>query len=256
MALELLFLGTGAAFAHKNYHSNILITVNNKKLLIDAGSDLRFSLYENNLSFRDVDAVYVSHFHTDHIGGLEYLGFSSYFDARKKKIKLYIEESFAPLLWEHSLKGGLGYVCEEIKTLDDYFELIPVRNSFNWENHTFELIETAHVLDSHDIFPVYGLMLRASLNVYITGDTRFVPEHMERFYNNADIIIHDCETGPTRSVIHAHYEQLRSLPEKHKAKLLLWHYHDNVSDNFNMWQQKALNDGFKGFLKKGDTIEI
>ena len=76
---QIIALGTGSAFTMKGKQTNLLIKRNDKFLLIDCGQDIRWSLQDFDLTFKDIDAVYVSHAHADHIGGLEYLGFTRYF---------------------------------------------------------------------------------------------------------------------------------------------------------------------------------
>ena len=254
--MKILFLGTGSAFCIKNYHSNALILHNDKKLLVDAGSDIRFSLSEQNLSYKDIDGVYISHFHNDHTGGLEYLAFKSFFDAKKKKIKLYIHESFVDILWENSLKASMGMIFDKQHNISDFFEIVPIKKNFIWENICFQLIETLHVTKSNFETPVYGLLINASQKVYITGDTRFLPDFLDKTYELADIIIHDTETGKEKSIIHSHFIDLKKLKPTIKEKMYLWHYQDNVTLSFVSWQKSALNNGFKGFLKKGDTIDL
>jgi len=254
--VEILFIGTGSAFCVNNYHSNAVVKVNNKNFLVDAGGDLRFSLHENNMSYKDIEAVYISHFHADHIGGLEYLAFKSYFDNEKPKIKLYIHESFEKPLWNYSLKAGLGVINNNKLTLDDFFEVIMVKKSFEWEKVKFDLIETHHVSEIQNTLPVFGLMIHAAKNVYVTGDTRFIPSVLDSIYKKADIIIHDSETAQNKSRIHSHFDDLISLSTKIKAKTYLWHYSDNVSLNFEYWENLALKNGFKGFLRKGEIIKV
>ncbi len=50
------------------------------RLLIDAGSDLRHALKSMELSSADIDGIYISHPHNDHIGGMEYLALTSFFN--------------------------------------------------------------------------------------------------------------------------------------------------------------------------------
>lgn len=52
--MKLLFLGTGSAFSVKNRNSSILIQKNGKNFLFDAGTDIRYSLHENNLSYKAI----------------------------------------------------------------------------------------------------------------------------------------------------------------------------------------------------------
>jgi len=93
----------------------------------------------------------------------------------------------------------------------------------------------------------YGLFFESDLGnrVLMTSDTQFAPYQLTGMYDKSDIIFHDCETSPYRSGVHAHYEDLLTLPEETRAKIYLVHYGDNVDAT---WMQKAIDDGFKGFL--------
>lgn len=74
MTLKMTFLGSGSAFTvgPDNYHSNVLLEIGKDSLLIDAGSDLRHSLREQNRGYLDIKNVYITHLHGDHTGGLEW----------------------------------------------------------------------------------------------------------------------------------------------------------------------------------------
>lgn len=83
---SILFLGTGTSTGvpqlgckcnvchssnpkDKRLRTSALITVNNIRLLIDTGPDLRQQLICNNVSH--VDAILITHFHYDHIAGMD-----------------------------------------------------------------------------------------------------------------------------------------------------------------------------------------
>jgi ribonuclease BN (tRNA processing enzyme) len=254
--MEFLFLGTGSAFCLKNYQSNAIINENGKNLLIDAGGDIRFALNDNGLSFYDIDALYISHLHNDHIGGIEYLALESYFAKPRHKIKLFVHDKLVDELWNNSLKGGLSVISEGNLLLNDYFEVNILERSFIWESINFNLIETIHSLDVLSVHPVFGLLIEPEngKKVYLTGDTRFVPEIIGDNYAKADYIIHDTETGIVKTEIHSHFDDLIKLDRSVKEKTYLWHYQDNVSGDFNNWQDKAIVNGFKGFIQKGQRL--
>jgi len=50
------------------------------RLLLDAGADVRHSLKGVGLTSADIDGIYISHPHSDHIGGMEYIGISTLFN--------------------------------------------------------------------------------------------------------------------------------------------------------------------------------
>jgi hypothetical protein len=69
------------------------------------------------------------------------------------------------------------------------------------------------------------------------------------YYDRADVIFHDCETSPFPTKIHAHYTELLILPAKIRNKMWLYHYQPGALPD-------AEKDGFRGFVKRGQTFEF
>lgn len=251
--MKLQFLGTGGAFTNikDNYQSNMVLhAASGRCLLIDCGSDARHSLAAQGYSYKNIDAVYISHLHADHVGGLEWLAFTTYFDPQQKKPKLYIHPDLRERLWRNVLSGGLESLeGDRIACLDDFFEVVPLfENSFSWEHIIFHLIRTIHVFNGPTLTPSYGLYFSTpQYTIFLTTDTQFQPLEYQSYFDQADIIFHDCDTNTFQSPVHAHFSQLSTLPAVIKAKMWLYHYH---SDN-------GLNphaQGFLGFVRKGQQF--
>lgn len=253
LTMKLTFVGSGGAFTMNNYQSNMILEIAGRRLLIDCGSDIRWGLKDLGLNHRSIDALYISHQHADHIGGMEWLGFYTYFDPAAKKIPLFVNGHLAQDLWDHSLQGGLGSIQGKITTLDDFFDVkrIPANGGFEFEGTEFRVVQTIHVMNGFYVVPSYGLLWTATngKKVFLTTDTQFCPHQITDFYNWADVIFHDCETSPYKSGVHAHYNDLRTLDASVKSKMWLYHYQDGDLPD-------VVGDGFLGFVKKGQSFDF
>lgn len=253
--MKLLFLGSasGISMDPKNFQSNmILFTDNGKKLLIDCGTDIRFSLTKAQYLPQDIDAVYVSHSHADHIGGLEWFAFRRKFIGHQTKPKLIIHEQLAPRLWNNSLSGGLETLAEKKATLHDYFKVAALKEEedYEWEGVILNLVKTIHIYSNKELMPSYGLTIsHQGKNFFISTDTTFTPELFKQYYNKANLIFHDCETQKNHSCVHTHFDQLNSLASSIKAKMWLYHYNDGELPD-------AKAQGFLGFVRCGQVIEL
>lgn len=252
MIMRLTFLGVSSALAvgDEQFNTNMLITNDSgKNLLIDCGYDIKRSLYKQGYSHTDVDAVYVSHLHADHVGGLEWLGFAKYF-IDKNPPDLYVSREIKTALWNNVLSAGLSTLEDKEASLDTFFKVHALNGSFTWHGYQFKLVRVPHSINNGQHTPSFGLFITlAKQKIFITTDTRFCPDILMPYYLDADLILHDCETSQYSSGQHARYDDLKSLPTKIKAKMWLSDY-DNCSN------KQALQDGFAGFARLGQSFTL
>lgn len=253
--MKLIFLGSGSAFTvgQNNYHSNLLIIADDQqKLLIDCGSDIRFSLCEQGFSHRDITDIYISHLHSDHAGGLEYIGLSRYFDPQTPNPHLYLSQDLANTIWQHTLSGGMEAVQGKTLSLNDYFKVhsLAHNSQFNWHKIQFKLVQVKHIDTGHYWMPTYGLFFIINqTKILFTADTQFCLEPLKNYYDQADLIFHDCEISVHPTTVHAHYKELKLLPLSLKQKMWLYGYQPQTLPD-------AIAEGFKGFIKKGQVFKF
>lgn len=106
---RIVMLGTGAGFNKYFYNTCFVLDYNNKKLLVDTGGSIEiFSrLTEKNIELTEIQDIFISHSHNDHIFGLFWLlkGLSAKGILGKvQKLNIYCNQS----------------VCEAIKGICNY----------------------------------------------------------------------------------------------------------------------------------------
>lgn len=225
MTVVLQMLGTGNSIAKNYFNNNALLYAGGKTLLVDCGITAPLALHELGKSFRDVDAVLITHIHGDHVGGLEELAVT--LKAEGRKMPLYLASALVEPLWDHSLMGGL-YRKGEAEALTDLFDVRPLETGLP---HTLlpglqiELLQTLHVPGKDS----YSLYINDS--VFYSADVVFQPGLLiELAYNRGcRCILHDCQLEGTGHV-HATLEELRTLPDDIRPLIRLMHYGDEKPD--------------------------
>lgn len=162
-------------------------------------------------------ALFVTHTHLDHVGGLERLFVSEYFDpTRRGRMPLYVPFPLVPLL--HQRVGDYPNVLAEGgANFWDAFRVVPVGEAFWHEGVRLEVFPVRH----HWPGTAFGLRLRGSL--VFTGDTRPIPEQLRLRADAGELVAHDC--GLHGNPSHSGVDDLeREYPPELLARCVLYHY--------------------------------
>jgi mRNA degradation ribonuclease J1/J2 len=253
-ALELLFLGVGSAFTKRQYQTNLLIRKGQDHLMVDFGTKASQAAFDLGLRVTDLRAFLITHSHADHIGGLEEVALTNRYMTRTKPL-MCITADFQRLLWSSSLRGGCALNEKPRLTFRDFFTVerpVPLEGmprdtySFNVGSIGIKMFRTRHIPDSVPDWreAAWSVGILIDDRVMFTSDTRFDPELLQGFDSRFRIetIFHDCQlfTGG----VHASLDELSTLPEPLRRKMVLVHYGDN-------WEPVLPKVAGAGFLALG-----
>ncbi|CBL44017.1 conserved hypothetical protein [gamma proteobacterium HdN1] len=239
----LQILGTGHSEAMEHWNTNAMIVSSGRRLLIDCGFTIKYALRDRGLGLPDIDAIFITHVHGDHVFGLERVGYESRF-RYGKRVQLILHESLQEELWDQTLKGSMGRASEGENTLADFFDVVLLRDDrFDWQGVHCKLFRTRHTPNKIS----YGLHINEQ--VIFTSDTTPIPEQIATL--PAHTIFHDV-TLRDEHPVHAAVPALLSAytPEMRK-KMYLMSYEDYWRD----WEPQIQRE-FAGFAKQGQIVTI
>ncbi len=290
--MKITIIGCGNAFSKHNFNQSFLLEENGRTMLIDCGFQTPSALMHHGIKLSQIDDIYISHAHADHIGGLEEVAFTRYdwknhprhYTDGKYAPRLIANEQLLKDLWDKSLRGGLESMEGFVASIETYFEPYPVapNTPLSWQGWNMDLVQQVHIMSGSIITNSFGLLIskEGHKTLYLTTDSQYdSPKQIRVLYEKADIIIQDCEiTGVDTSKkayifgsgVHANYAELAGYPSANatvlkpeiKARMWLSHYQDFYLDhldqfgNFVEWDKLAEADGFAGFLQAGQVFEI
>ncbi len=187
--MKLLFLGTGTSTGvpqigcsckvcqspnpkDKRLRTSLLITVENKNILIDCGPDFRQQMLVNNITH--LDAVLLTHHHYDHIFGLD-------------ELRSFTNNKAMPICAEQ-------YVVDTIKRTFPYcfgenkYPGVATFDILNIDNNEFEIsgVKVLPIRVMHYNLPILGY--RIGNMAYITDMLTISDEEIEKL-KSLDVLI-------------------------------------------------------------------
>jgi len=242
--VNLQFIGAGDSESLQYYNSNLLIEHQQKRLLVDCGWTAKQALADLKLSMLDIDAIFITHVHGDHVFGLERFGFETRYVHGGYRIKLFVPKILLPLLWDETLKGSMGYSSDGLNTLDDFFDVIPLEGDapeFTWQNLNFETFPTPHTKGK----PSFGIRLPQRFT--FTSDTNVIVDFKSLIADDT-YVFHDAYTAGDFHPAHATLQEMRKAYDSQVLKRIhLVHYDDEISH-----REEQLH-GFAGWVKQGQV---
>ena len=245
--MKLTILGSGTSVPHpERAASAYWLETSKGLLLLDIGSDTAHRMAQERLGWPNLDAIWISHFHLDHMGGLTPflfgLKWAPQTQTRTKPLRI-----FGP--------QGLRRIVEAINESNNYrlFELpFPVEIIEVGPDEAFEILPGIAAKTFSTPHTPESLALRlkdedSKLLVY-TSDTGF-SEDLIPFANKADLLLMECSYRRNKPV-QKHLElaeAMRLAQECAPAKVVLTHLYAE-------WDQVDLAAEARS-LWSGETIE-
>lgn len=183
--LAITMLGTDAGFSHLHrVATSIIVSTKDGNIILDCGEGFleqlrrKFGMEQANKMIVDTVAVYTTHFHWDHVGGLQTL-LAERSKLTNKRIPVYTDDFIIEYLkYDEDIDG-------------DYFVDYYVRNEnkFVFDKFNFQTIPTEHCENSMGCVLDYD-----GLRIAYPGDHHIMDKYGETV-KNCDILIHEATKG-------------------------------------------------------------
>ena len=175
--MQLTLLGTGCpSVDYKRSGSANLISTKNTRILIDCGSGVTQRLNQAKISSTNIDALFLTHLHSDHVVDLYQLIISSWHSYRIKPWKIYGPKGTKKFVkkimaaWAEERKQRISYESRaSIKAFDVQISEFGSTGIYSFKDLKVKYFEVDH----KPVKYAYGFsFFNKSKKLTISGDTR------------------------------------------------------------------------------------
>jgi ribonuclease BN (tRNA processing enzyme) len=236
--VRIIFLGTGDAFFAGGRHQAAYLIESpiasaEGNLLLDCGATALASLNRQNVRVESIDAIFLSHFHGDHIAGLPFLFLHYiYIAPRRRPLKIIGPPGVESRIRKLFQAMYADVAAEPLPFTLEFFETSP-QAEFSCGGirlHPFPV--------PHQEQPIsLGCEIEAGgRKIVYTGDSGWTEDLIARA-QNADLFICECSYFETRLPMHLDYLRIMENLDRFNAKrIILTHLGEEV-----LKQQQKVN---------------
>ena len=180
---------------NKRQRCSILIQDENTTILVDAGPDIKNQLIEHNI--RKLDAVFITHQHSDHISGLDEL--RPFYFYNREKIKIYTNAETSEFLLTR-----FNYLFEKSVSSQSYFNPpLELKHIEYFEELNVNDINIKSIKQNHGVIDTLGFIFNDKFG-YCTDVVDFPDNSFNSLYDLKVLIITGLRESP--HLAHAHFD--------------------------------------------------
>ncbi len=245
--IEIDILGCGEAFDPDRANSAVLVTAEGFRLLIDCGQGVPRAIWQRSDDANFIDAVYFTHLHVDHCGGLPAL--VDHMAARRRVKPLPI---LAPDDGLERVASALAFAAWPNADLPFPVPLLPATRQESIGPLRLATAQTDHAATN------YALRLElGEASFFYSGDGR--PTVASRaLMAGARVAFHETQapSGSTPTEGHADFETVTALLDSQSLGQL-WLYHTEARADATFAQKlRALGNRQIRFAEAGQIVRV
>jgi ribonuclease Z len=253
---RIIILGSSSGTpSPSRFCSSFLLETNNGKYLFDAGEGVSFSLLRNKVDFCQINHVFITHSHIDHLGGLFLLIQLMHMTRRQITLNIYLPEEA-----QEGVEKFLQtlYLFKEKLSLELNFH--PIKPNFVFKNEEMDVSAclNRHLSGNEELIRQYNLPNRMqSFSFIVNLDKKKIvysgdiesSDDLAGIVFDADLLITEC--------MHPRLERLLSLITDSEVKsAVLTHIPPELEGQEEAILEKARDFDFGNLLIACDGLVI
>jgi len=245
--MKLTILGSGTAVPLKNRSAPAnYLKIKDKNILVDCGSGAIRQLEKSGNSYKDLDYIFLTHFHPDHFSDLtiliEALNYTPNFTRKKDLIildpvgiKSFFSKYIAPI--------------EGVRPKDFKIKIREIVNEVHFEDFRIEILNTNHNRES-----IAYKFTEKKKSLVISGDCGFEKGLID-FSKSSKVLLLECsQDSKKRDNGHLNSKECGIIARESKAsKLILTHLYTGSSEKVRLQEAKTI---FPKTVLAEDFMEI
>lgn len=245
MLLKILGSGTCVISLKRSSPANYL-KIGEKEILIDCGPGTLTQLEKAGVSYKDIDMVFITHYHIDHISDLDALIWVYKWEGLNRNKDLFVigpvgfkrfyETYIKPLVWATPAES-FNVVVKEIS------------DKIEFEDFTVECCKTEHTDES-----IAYKFTEKDKSLVISGDTDF-SENLVEFVKGSKVLMLECSFENSMKVDgHLTSKECGEIAKNAEAeKLILTHLYPASPEIIRLNEAKEI---FDNTILAEDLMEI
>ncbi|MEQ8936420.1 MAG: MBL fold metallo-hydrolase, partial [Amphiplicatus sp.] len=200
--IDVTLLGTGDPTPRSDrFGPSTLVQAGGRTLLFDAGRGVMQRLYSLDISTAEIDGIFLTHLHSDHVVGLVDLLMTGWVvDGRTAPLTVYGPVGTRAMMeaLADAFSFDIAIRSDEAKRNPEgvRVDVIEIEEPFAWEAGGVHV--SGFLVDHGPVRPAFGFRVDfANMAVAMSGDTRFSQALIEQAAG-VDVLIHEVAEAPQR----------------------------------------------------------